>query len=128
MCNTWKGTEINPVIVIRLEDGRKVTATSNHPFITKEGMMAANEIKKGTLVKTREGGFLPVAEAYADFLGEILVYNLEVEAEGIFYANGIASGDMRHQNSYKGENVREKIAEEWRQDFDSFMEMLKGDA
>ena len=128
VCNTWKGTEINPVIVIRLEDGRKVTATSNHPFITKEGMMAANEIKKGTLVKTREGGFLPVAEAYADFLGEILVYNLEVEAEGIFYANGIASGDMRHQNSYKGENVREKIAEEWRQDFDSFMEMLKGDA
>ena len=51
-----------------------------------------------------------------------------MEAEGIFYANGIASGDMRHQNSYKGENVREKIAEEWRQDFDSFMEMLKGDA
>ena len=90
--------------------------------------MAANEIKKGTLVKTREGGFLPVAEAYADFLGEILVYNLEVEEEGIFYANGIASGDMRHQNAYKGENVREKIAEEWRQDVDSFMEMLKGDA
>lgn len=126
--NTWKGTEENPVIIIRLEDGRQVTATSNHPFLTKEGMMAANEIKKGTLVKTRKGGFVPVAEAYADFLGELSVYNLEVEEEGIFYANGIASGDMKHQNSYKGENVREKIAEEWRQDFDSFMEIYKGEA
>lgn len=128
VCNTWRGTECNPVIIIRLDNGREVTATSNHPFLTEQGMRPANEIGKGTMVKTREEGFVPVAEIYADFLGEIPVYNLEVEEEGTFYANGIASGDMRHQNSCKGENVRAKLPEEWRQDFDSFMDLLKEEA
>lgn len=128
VCNTWKGMESNPVIVLRLEDGREVTATSNHPFLTDQGMKPANEIVTGTLVKTREGRFVPVARSYADFLGEIPVYNLEVEKEGSFYANGIASGDMRHQNSCEGENVRAKVPEEWHQDFDSFMELLKEEA
>lgn len=122
--NAYRGMEEEPLVVICLENGREVIATISHPFLTDHGMEIANKLMRGHQLKTLDGNFVQVAETYADFFGPIEVYNLELEGDGIFFANGIASGDFVLQNSCSVEEERSNIPKEWLTDYDSFMELL----
>lgn len=122
--NAYIGMEEEPFVVIRLENGREIKATLNHPFITAHGVEIANKIISGNQLMTQGGGYIKVEESYADFFGPTMVYNLEIEDGGIFFANGVASGDFVLQNSCSGEDIRSKLSPEWQMDYDSFMELL----
>lgn len=90
--NRTNGTEKE---VYRLKvDGYpdKIGASRTHPFMTVDGMIAAEDITPSTQLKMEDGEFHQILECYpVDYGGE--VYNLELDSNHWFYADGFCTGD-----------------------------------
>ena len=70
----------------------KIGVSRMHPFMTPEGMIAARNIISTTRLKMEDGKFHQVLECYPVEYGRE-VYNLELESNHWFYANGFYTGD-----------------------------------
>lgn len=70
----------------------KIGVSKTHPFMTVDGMIAAEDITPSTQLKMEDGEFHRILECYSvDYGGE--VYNLELEPNHWFYADGFCTGD-----------------------------------
>ena len=100
--NIWKGMEEKPCLTLSLEDGSRLMVTGGHPMYTDQGWKKAGDLRQGDRLQTVAGRYLLVVSIeYVQY--EKYVYNLSLESDGdsethVFFANGIAVGDMEQQN------------------------------
>jgi hypothetical protein len=91
------------IVVFETEKGKKVSVTTEHPFVDGSGaFIAANDIKVGTMLMAADGSVEKVISR-KDTVYEGKVYNLHINTENlnnkIINAQGLMSGDVTVQNS-----------------------------
>lgn len=113
---TTKGTEPHKKMVrIKTANGHELLVTSTHPIITEEGKpVMAKDLKRGTLVKTKEGPSRLVSVTRERYAGKVYNLLLGSKQEGedtgaTLFANGIVAGDSRMQ-AYHERIEHEKLA------------------
>ncbi len=101
-----RGPEPFPLIEIKIAD-RAIKATGKHPFITRQGIRPAYELKVGDEILLDDDRFVAISELnpIPKAAGEAgpVVWNIEIEApdEDLdshnLVANGITTGDLMIQ-------------------------------
>ncbi|MEG0615318.1 MAG: Hint domain-containing protein, partial [Oscillospiraceae bacterium] len=94
--NVWSGVEEHS-LTIELENSASVICTDSHPFMTKSGYKHAKNLAIGEEIFTENGSATISKITAVD--ERIFVYNLSLDEEGCFYANGMCVGDFDVQNS-----------------------------
>ncbi len=110
--NVIRGTE-NELVCITLEDGKEILLTYDHPFKTKEGNVAAIDLKFGDEILT-EDGYKTIEGAYP-LNGKFNVCSIEISPSDFIWGNGIAVGDYEEQGkSIKrlAENQKSAVSEQ----------------
>lgn len=92
--NTWCGIE-NEMINILAEDGKIICVTKNQPMLTEKGVIRAEKVSAGMLLKC-SSGFSKVNQV--EKKEQMVVYNLDADGKSI-YADGFLCGDFIVQNS-----------------------------
>lgn len=92
--NIIQGQE-EQLLCIETAGGVRICSTEDHIFCTSRGNIKAGELCGADLLKTTQGdaaitGIYPVKGG--------TVYNLDLEGDGFFYAEGIQNGDFKNQN------------------------------
>jgi RHS repeat-associated protein len=76
------------LLTIRMEDGRSIEATPEHPFwVEGKGFVAAKRLARSDLLRDADGYSVAVVEVRSR-RGEFRVYNFEVEGTHTYYAGG----------------------------------------
>jgi hypothetical protein len=80
-------------IEIRLQDGRSLIATPDHPVYTDRGKTPLKRLRKGQEVVTDSGMVAVISKRQRKFVGEMEVISM---TEGhLYYANGILSHNIK---------------------------------
>jgi hypothetical protein len=96
------GPENKPLLQVSI-GGSTVRVTDTHPFMTKQGWVAAKRLKKGELVLAASGQYVPVDGVTLGSSGRI-VANLALEGSAAdsdkhyVLADGVVTGDLVIQN------------------------------
>jgi predicted lipid-binding transport protein (Tim44 family)/ribosomal protein L31 len=90
--------------------GRKVSATDGHPFYTDRGYKTSEELRAGDILYSLEGGSLSKAqvESVNLIVSPILAYNLEVDGDHTFFAEGFAVHNKGGGSSRSSSSSRSK--------------------
>lgn len=104
--NLFHGQE-EQLLCIETADGASICSTGDHVFCTARGNVKAEELCGSDLLETVKGrsaitGIYPVAGG--------IVYNIDLEEEGFFYAEGILNGDFKSQNRLFGSSSEHKVS------------------
>lgn len=92
-----KNKNVTDWLMIELKNGRQLSVTSDHPFITAEGQTLANELKVGnTLILDTEDKIEIVRITKLDRVANS--YDIETES-GTFVFSGVQSHNCRAQTS-----------------------------
>lgn len=76
--------------------GEKIHVTDDHPFVTKEGNKRAIELMEKDSVLMQDGSYSDMEYRYEEYYGDT-VFNLELETDHFFVANGYVIGDQQIQ-------------------------------
>jgi hypothetical protein len=127
-----RGAERGKLFQLHTDKGHKVSVTSKHPVLTPRGSTAADSIRVGDKVLTREGEALVTAVRRVPSKG--MVYNLAVgtpeELEKVggkastLFAGGLLMGDQRMQVELEDRNqgfasARPSVSKSWKQDHEN---------
>lgn len=99
----------NDMVTIEFENGTKITASPNHPFITDKGLASfspsatmredkrdVNRLTVGALVLTEDEDWVKVTKITKSKKEEVTVYNLpDIGGENTFFVNGICVHNMK---------------------------------
>lgn len=102
--NIWKGSEAN-IVLINAKNGRQLKATGSHPvYVKNDSGIELKRIQNITtdhhiLVSDRQTAHWQQVESVQSFPCDDMVYNLSLDNDEGFYANGILVGDMNAQNA-----------------------------
>ena len=98
-------------------DGKTVSATYNHPFLTSKGVLRAEELRAGDILLNESIKRIPVEKIEIIPIEKgRLVWNLLLDTKGskyieinnhLFIANGLATGDFYLQNNNDKANQSE---------------------
>lgn len=78
--------------------GENIYMSSEHPVVTKNGDKKAVDLMETDSIQKEDGTFAPVEFRYDKYYGDI-VYNLILEDDHYFIANGYIIGDMEIQGA-----------------------------
>lgn len=113
-----RGTE-DMLICLSLESGKEIFLTHDHPFKTKNGIVAAIDLKFGDEILTESG--YETIEGARPVYGSFSVCSLDISPSDFIWGNGIAVGDYDAQGksiealeAKRKSAVPEKIIEECR--------------
>lgn len=112
---TNKGAHFGSVLIIETADGKKITTSDNHIFLTEDGPIPAIDLKEGDFLLTENGrATISSIENIPDYDG--MFYNIATREYqesatfdgtlGTFIANGFVVGDINAQRAiqYKQRN------------------------
>lgn len=89
------------LIEVICRTGQRITTTPDHPFILPNGgRVRADTLRAGDTLSSRQSGVLLSISSIQLAMGEHAVYDLTVEEEHVFYANGILVGNCMASLSY----------------------------
>ncbi len=127
-----RGAERGTLVQLHTDKGHKVSVTSKHPVLTPRGSAAADSLRVGDKVMTREGEALVTAVRRMPSKG--MVYNLTVgtpeELEKVgskastLFAGGLLMGDQKMQVELEDRNqgfasARPSVSKSWKQDYEN---------
>ena len=109
------------MVHMRGENGKEVSVSLNHPFVTEEGLVCANLLAEGTEVCTVDGK-TKIAELCVTPGVETVLYHVTLESCNRLYVNGFLAGDSVAELSAAdlANNLRYQVAEGWERDYDSW--------
>lgn len=116
------GTE-DKLVHIKTASVSRIRVSLDHPMLTTEGMIKADELTAGTILITENGAETIESLYLVNYADK--VYNLKLDREGILIANSFYAGDFAAQNKKTKKQVmsasrnREGIQEE-------FSELISG--
>jgi hypothetical protein len=97
-----------PAVQLELANGKSLTVSTNHPFITEGGIVAeARDIKSGSSLMQENGSSVPVASATptsytGTFYNFILDGKHESGSDRVVFSEGVQSGDWMVQSFRQG--------------------------
>ncbi len=85
-------------------NGENIYMSSEHPVVTREGDKMAVDLMETDSIQKEDGIFTPVEFRYDKYYGDI-VYNMILENDHYFIANGYIIGDMEIQGSIMRKSI-----------------------
>lgn len=87
--------------------GENIYISSEHPVVTKDGDKMAVDLMETDSIQEKSGAFTPVEFRYDKYYGDI-VYNLSLEDDHYFIANGYIIGDQEVQGSVMRQSMEKE--------------------
>lgn len=94
--NIYTGKE-DTMISIKTASSKNLLATHTHPFVTKRGIITAENLNGADILITLNGEE-PITELF-EYSYHNLVYSLRLSSHNQFFAEGILTGDFMLQNT-----------------------------
>jgi len=96
--NIITGTE-EKMVCIKTSRGNTILITSDHPVMTNEGMLRANELTAGNIISMEYGNDSVEWLFYQEYNDR--VFSLELDEKSVLIANGFYAGDFASQQEPK---------------------------
>lgn len=119
----FTGTEPSLYVLVT-DDGHELQATFNHPVMTDNGMVPLMKLSIGDRLVLEDGRTDTLRQCFPiAYNGQ--VYNLDLEEEAGFYANGILVGGFTAQNRSYVLQEDALVPDELRREIDKLRDMYK---